>query len=331
MRPLACLACVIALPCAAAQASGPAAAPYKKAAGPCEVDTLLIDWKDGKRDRDVPLKLYFPSSGAGPFPLVLFSHGLGGSRQGYEYLGRHWASHGYVCVHLQHKGSDEEVWKGKKNALEEVRKAVRTPGNALSRAGDVAFAIDQLGGLNREGKLKGRLDLQKLGLAGHSFGAQTTLTAAGQAFIGPLGGSLRRPEPRLKAAVAMSPAPQAGKIDRKKAYAGVKVPVFHLTGTRDGGMVITETKPADRRVPYDHIASGPQYLLVLEGGDHMVFAGVVRGLRGRERDPRFRDLIRMSTTAFWDAHLKGDPGAREWLTAEFKKVLGGDGTFELKK
>ena len=39
--------------------------------------------------------------------MIVFSHGLGGTRDGYEYLGRHWASYGYVSVHLQHKGSDD--------------------------------------------------------------------------------------------------------------------------------------------------------------------------------------------------------------------------------
>ena len=42
-------------------------------------------------------------------PVVLFSHGLGGSREGYGYLGSYWAAHGYVAVHLQHIGSDETM------------------------------------------------------------------------------------------------------------------------------------------------------------------------------------------------------------------------------
>ena len=56
-----------------------------------EIAIARYDWHDATRDRDVPVKIYFPKDGAGPFPVVLFSHGLGGSREGYEYLGRHWA------------------------------------------------------------------------------------------------------------------------------------------------------------------------------------------------------------------------------------------------
>src|ERR1700722_18408724 len=76
-----------------------------------EVDFVRHEWRDAKRERTVPVKIYFPKTGEGPFPVIIFSHGLGGSREGYEYLGRYWASHGYVSVHLQHAGSDSAVWR----------------------------------------------------------------------------------------------------------------------------------------------------------------------------------------------------------------------------
>src|SRR5882672_6583070 len=75
------------------------------------VEIARYTWHDAKRDRDVPAKIYFPKSGNGPFPVIIFSHGLGGSREGYEYLGQYWASHGYVSVHLQHAGSDDAIWR----------------------------------------------------------------------------------------------------------------------------------------------------------------------------------------------------------------------------
>ncbi len=42
-------------------------------------------------------------------PLVVFSHGIGGSRRGYSYLGRYWAGQGYASLHLQHVGSDRSA------------------------------------------------------------------------------------------------------------------------------------------------------------------------------------------------------------------------------
>src|SRR5689334_10887401 len=71
--------------------------------------------KDEKRKRELPVLVYLPAAKS-PAPVVLFSHGLGGSRAGPAYLGKHWASRGYVAVFLQHPGSDESVWKPLKPA-----------------------------------------------------------------------------------------------------------------------------------------------------------------------------------------------------------------------
>src|SRR5436305_11540107 len=121
---LAILALV--LPSLAALAA-PAPHPYKQDAGPFAVAVTRYEWVDTARKRPVPVKIYSPEKGPGPFPVIVFSHGLGGSRETYEYLGRHWASHGYVVAHVQHEGSDDQVWKGKER-----------PGLALEQAaGDV--------------------------------------------------------------------------------------------------------------------------------------------------------------------------------------------------
>ncbi|MCU0951492.1 MAG: hypothetical protein MUC68_10615 [Burkholderiaceae bacterium] len=70
------------------------------------------DWTDAARGRAVPVRLYLPLTGDGPRPLVLFSHGLGGSRRGYSYLGSHFARHGVASLHVQHVGSDRALWGG---------------------------------------------------------------------------------------------------------------------------------------------------------------------------------------------------------------------------
>src|SRR3974377_1015412 len=63
-----------------------AAGNYAPAPAKYEVNTVKFEWKDASRNREVPVKIYYPASGAGPFPVIVFSHGLGGSRDGYEYL-----------------------------------------------------------------------------------------------------------------------------------------------------------------------------------------------------------------------------------------------------
>ena len=71
------------LQCAAALALAPA---FPLQAREPAFGVLDLDWADGRRQRPVPLRLYMPEGGA-PVPLVVFSHGLGGSRRGYRYLG----------------------------------------------------------------------------------------------------------------------------------------------------------------------------------------------------------------------------------------------------
>jgi predicted dienelactone hydrolase len=306
------------------------AAPYKADPGPHDVTRRLDVWTDPARTRDIPLKFYYPAEGEGPFPVLLFSHGLGGSREGALYLGRHWASHGYVCIFLQHHGSDEAVWRGLPpgEIMPAMRKVLADPQNAINRPLDVRFVMDQLERLNRDdAALEGRLDLERIGMAGHSFGAWTTQAVAGQGFMQRGASRALLHDARVKAAVMLSPV--ARRNDPRHLFAGIRIPALHLTGTDDHSAV-TDSGPADRRIPFDSITAPQQYLVILTGGDHMVFNGHARvGPRAR-RDERHHDLIRQSTTAFWDAHLRGEAPAREWLEVDLAGVLGNDGTLERK-
>jgi predicted dienelactone hydrolase len=294
-----------------------------------EVAVIRQTWRDSTRDRDVPVKIYYPKDGVGRLPVILFSHGLGGSKEGYEYLGLHWAGCGYISVHLQHLGSDDAVWKGKEPA--EIAKALTAAAknlkNAADRPRDVSFVIDRLTALDEDAgfPLKGRLDLQRIGVAGHSFGGFTSMAIAGQDF-----GSIRMGDPRVKAVIAMS-APVARPFQRDYAYAKIIVPVFHMTGTRDDSP-IGETKASERRTPFDLMNSAETCLLVFKDGDHMVFSGHIRpDEAAAAQDAVFQRLICAGSTAFWDAWLKGDAAAHDWLMdGGFTRLLGDEGTFEKK-
>ena len=113
-----------------------------------------------------------------------------------------------------------------------------------------------------------------------------------------------------------------------------------MTGTLDDSPV-GETKAADRRIPFDHIRGSDQYLVTFIGGDHMIFSGRPRTstsvrLPGWQadgsKDAEFQSLIRTITTAYWDAYLRGEPRAKEWLTKDdgCKALLGRDGKLEVR-
>lgn len=303
-----------------------------------EVATVKLDWHDAKRGRDVPAKIYFPKDGAGPLPVVLFSHGLGGSRENYEYLARHWAGCGYVSVLIQHIGSDDSVWKDVPMAerARSLQKSAANLVNATNRPPDGQFALDQVEKLNADATspLKGRLDLKSMAIAGHSFGGYTTLALAGQTFMLPFRQSKRYDEPRLKAAIQMSAPAPAIRRDLDATYASITIPMMHMTGTKDFLEILPQTTAADRRIPFDHMSRAETCLVIFNDGDHFIFSGRERVAAKPEKlaqDAIFQKLICACTSAFWDAYLKGNPAAKKWLVeGGCEKLLGAQATFETK-
>ena len=130
------LVCVLATP----------AAEYDPLSVGPSFEAEAMEWtvRDAARDRDVPLRIYLPASRAAE-PVVLFSHGLGGNRDGCSYLGHHWAARGYVAVFLQHPGSDDSVWREQavQNRVAAMREAASTR-NYLLRVQDVVAVLDRL-------------------------------------------------------------------------------------------------------------------------------------------------------------------------------------------
>ncbi|MFT3809242.1 MAG: hypothetical protein QM698_04940 [Micropepsaceae bacterium] len=293
-----------------------AAAPRKDRPGPEKVGILTGEWIDPARDgRAVPYKIYYPVTASGPRPVVVFSHGLGGSREGGAYLGEHLASWGYVAVHIQHPGSDESVWRdltGRDEIVKKLAAAARDIDVIRGRFEDVPFALDRLQQMNASGPLAGRIDMTRLGMSGHSFGAVSTLTAAGQALR--LAG-LRFKEPRFKAAIAYSPNKPQGRADLNEVYDSITIPILHFTGTNDMNPLNPDQPASDRTIPFRHIPAPGQYLVVLDGGDHMVFGGEGAKRRGRDdsNDAAFHRLIAEMSVNFWDAYLMGDAEALAWL------------------
>ena len=140
--------------------------------------------------------------------------------------------------------------------------------NFLFRVRDVHAVLDQLGLWNKDKAhpLAGRLDLGRIGMSGHSFGAVTTQAVSGQAF--PMSKGFT--DPRIKAAVLMSPSgPRAGG-DPKKAFGEVKIPWMLLTGTDDNAP-IGESTPKSRLAVFPALPPGGKYELVLDKAEHSAF------------------------------------------------------------
>lgn len=305
------MSAVLVLSLSALNASGAESGAYdpmKVSAGEIVSKTLEV----AREGRSLPVRAYLPES-TKPAPVILFSHGLGGSRDNNPYLGNHWAKRGYVVIFIQHPGSDEQVWKNtpRERRMLEMRRAASGQ-NLILRAKDIPAVIDALAKWNteKEHPLMGRLDLEHIGMAGHSFGAVTTQAVAGQ---GMAGGNISFREPRIDAAVMMSPSkPAAG--DPVRAFESVKIPCLLMTGTLDTSP-IANTSVEDRLQVYPNLKNAPAWQVVFDKAKHMSFGD--RDLRGNpEAANRYHKSILALTTAFWDAELCGNKEARSYLNGE---------------
>ena len=136
-------------------------------------------WRDQARSRDIPVRIRMPS-GVERVPLVLFSHGLGGTVDAGTTWGTAWSAAGIAVIHLQHAGSDAALWAGETTGKGRLA-AVRTGMNGqqlVARVADVKFVLDEVSRRASSAPTDAcdlrRIDTARIGMAGHSFGAATT-------------------------------------------------------------------------------------------------------------------------------------------------------------
>lgn len=292
---------------------------------PLAVDrTVEVHWfdlsvDDHARQRVIPVRVYLPAS-LTPVPVVLFSHGLGGSREGSPFLGQHWAARGYVCVFLQHPGSDRSSWA---SAPPEQQEPVRLAGgnaqNFRLRVADVGAVLDALQHWNTAPGtlLHGRMDLARIGMSGHSFGALTAQAVAGERFGG---GPRNRRDPRIKAAILMSPSSPRHGGDPVAAFGQVDIPWMMMMGSQD---VVPFGDPGagSRLAVFAALPPAAKYELVLDGATHPVFTEQPLAGDTHTRNPRYHRAILAISTAFWDAYLRGESAARAWLDGDGPRAL----------
>ena len=280
-----------------------------------------FDWFDSRRGRAVPVRLYLPMAKPLPqqagapdvgmsaaVPLVVFSHGIGGSRRGYSYLGRHWASQGYASLHLQHVGSDRSLWGGNPLATAIRLQAAAQESEATARVQDLSFALDQL----LAGPLGPRIDARRIIAAGHSYGANTALLAVG-ARVERDGRPLDLRDARLKAAILISAPPFYGEATPARILGAIDVPSLHITSTDDIIRVPGYYSPAaDRLAVYAATGGVSKTLAVFEGGSHSVFTDR-GGAGGVALNPQIKAATQALSVAFLGSVFDGDTSAlRHW-------------------
>lgn len=299
---------------------------YEPGPRPLEVgDTGHIVLHDPARDRDLTVRIRYPEATeehAGPFPLVVFSHGAGGSCDAFASLSETLAGHGYVVIHPTHSDSLSLAPRGERRSrgreiLADPRSIVRGV-NLPDRVADVKFILDSLDEFEQLIGQPGLLDREHMAMAGHSAGALTTQVLGGLRFFAgrrAMGASLG--ESRFGAFAVISGQGVNGRGITDSSWDGVERPWMVVTGSEDTSTASDET-PETRRQAFEYAPEdGTKYLLFFEGAKHSSYQGKGPGLLLDGRPPRNLEWIESTTNAgvlaFFDAYVRGSENARAWL------------------
>ncbi len=268
--------------------------------GSSKFTSSTINLNDEARDRRFYAQIFQPEELKGDnIPVVVFSHGLSSRPEDFEKRAIHLASYGYVVVMPQHPGSD--ILKTE-DFLAGYTRSVFDTQEFIDRPKDISFVLDELTRLN-DSQFQGKLNLESVGVAGHSFGGYTALAVAGATLdfenletdcnssIGYLNAALllqcdalkldRKPEEseeynlrdsRIKAVFVSNPV--NASIFGEKGLSNLNIPVFISAGSYDPATPFVFEQ--GRTFPF--IGSEFTYLQLQEGQAHVDFSELDVGI-----------------------------------------------------
>lgn len=288
-----------------------------------------------------------PDLSNGPYPVVVYSPGLGTWRQSTSTMLEHLASQGFVVMAMEHRGETVEgFWEG----------AYYRPAETLLT---IQFA-DQL--TADGGELAGLIDVDRLAVMGHSSGGWTALIGGGAQMnlSGCPGFTSENPDavwtwdcqnfaPQAEAIATMFGLPEVPteawpqqydeRVDavitmapdgdiwgaEYEGVATVTVPTMVMASSGDTGNI-----PEYASFPiYDHLGSALKSRVVFQNAEHPIVVDTCEtspwlidlGLAMMCSDPvwdkdRALDLVNHFTTAFLLDVLYGDADAHAALLPE---------------
>ncbi|MBK8031310.1 MAG: hypothetical protein IPK17_17830 [Chloroflexi bacterium] len=143
--------------------------------GAAEATTYVISWAKYQMDSSSEIAGHAlvdaaPDTTAAPYPLVVFSHGWGSEDIFYAWLVEHLASYGFVVVGPDHQEFTDET------SSDLVRTTVDRP-YAITHTIDYAATLTA-----PDGDLAGLIDMERIAVAGQSYGGYTALAAGGARY-----------------------------------------------------------------------------------------------------------------------------------------------------
>jgi predicted dienelactone hydrolase len=206
-----------------------------------------------------------------PYPLLVFSHGYGGSGLGSVFLTEPLAARGWIVVAPDHhdRYSAVRIRRGQKKHFD--RLGLLTHAREISNSGpqdryaylyrlnEIKLVLDWILESEQFGKF---IDKKKIALGGHSFGGFTAL--------GICGTIPDRRDDRIKGVLLFSTG-AGGYLFKENELAGVKMPSMYFLGEserrqRRGAKTMAEL--AEK--VYRNLAP-PKYLLEVKDANHFSF------------------------------------------------------------
>ncbi|WP_274911096.1 alpha/beta hydrolase family protein [Streptomyces sp. WZ-12] len=265
------------------------------------------------RGEDLQVRVSAPATGSN-LPVILFSHGFGWSMDGYAPLADHWAAHGFVVIQPTHLDS---------RTLGIPAEDPRTPRIWRFRVEDLTRALDGLDVLQASVPgLAGRLDSDRIAVAGHSWGAQTASTLLGARVLnseGTPGEDMS--DPRVTAGVLLALTGLGDDLTpfaaehfpfMRPSFATMTTPALIVAGDHDQSH-LSARGPDWFTDPYTHSPANKSLLTVF-GAEHSL-----GGIPGRQvaettdESPERVALVQRLTTAFLRSALHGEDA--DWKAA----------------
>lgn len=277
---------------------------------------------------DLPVRLSFPKGATGKLPVLVFSHGMYGSCDSYDPLVDAVAGNGYLVVQMSHADSATRMSAADRLALLRNPNTNQTQ-NWRERPGEVSRCIDHLEELAAKAKVQ--VDVKRVAVGGHSYGAWTTQCLAGMEISG-AGQTVNFLDPRPRAYVVLSPH-GPGRSVTEASLGKMRGPMLMVTGSKDDSP--RGETAAWRRKAFELAPAGNKMLVWIEGAAHD-FGGLtgerseaVRRFMARagasvSQDPDHVAIAKSAVVSFLDAYVKEDPQAlaycQEKRIAELGKV-----------
>ena len=295
-----------ASPAAAAASSASSVAVPGDSAGPHEVSSRVLPLSDPSRStptagggeragRALPTTLFYPTDGAGPFPVVLFSHGFSSTPEAYTALLSTWASAGFVVAAPRFPGTVD----GSAESLDDV----------VQQPADVSFVLTAVLALDTSSSdpLAGRIDTTSVAATGHSAGAVTTVGLRSTCCA----------DDRIDAEIVLAGTPASfllpnSAVARDSRFTTAAVPSLFVHGDAD------PTLPIDQDAAVYSAAPGPKAFVSLDGGTHSA-------PYDQEDDPDAA-AVRAATTDFLRWALSGEAAALPRLRSD----VAASGTAQLR-